>query len=166
MLHPFNTVSFLSIWYWALTVLVWTLATQRALGVPHDMLLRAARLPEVAERVETLAHITAERVDGVARGAGVLLAALAGFGLAMLATLGFIFQIEIARALVPLALPLCLVAGLTARLAARVRTERLRGEPLRQALARHRAWTQGIAVLAMFAAALLAVTAPPSFFPR
>ena len=166
MLHPFNTVSFLSLWYWALTALVWLLVTRRALGVPRDMLPRAARLPEVAGRIDILARITAERVDGVARSAGVVLAALAGFGLATLATLGFVFGIEIARALVPLALPLCLVAGMTARLAARVRAERLSGAPLRQALARHGAWTQSIAVLAMFAAALLAVTAQPSFFPR
>jgi hypothetical protein len=166
LLHPFNTVSFLSIWYWALTVLVWTLVTHRVLGVPHDMLLRAARLPEVAARVDTLAHIAAERARGIAERAGVPLAALAGFGLAMLAVLGFLFHIELARALLPLALPLCAIAGLTARLAVRIGAEGLRGDPLRQALARQRALNQSIAVIAMFAAAMLAATQPPTFFPR
>ncbi|PZQ49225.1 MAG: component of SufBCD complex [Rhodovulum sulfidophilum] len=166
MLHPFNTLSFLSIWYWAFTVLVWTLVTHRVLGVPHDMLLRAARLPEVAARVDTLAHIAADRARGLAESAGVALAALAGFCLAMLAVLGFVFGVELARALVPLAFPLALVAALTARLAARVRAEGLRGEPLRRLLSRHRARNQGVAILAMFAAAVLAVTEPAAFFPR
>ena len=166
MAHTFDTTTFLSIWYWALTVLIWTLVSQRALGVPHDMLLRAARLPEVSARVDTLAHIAAERVHGIAEGGGVALAALAGFGLAVLAILGFVFHIEIARALAPLAFPLCLVAVMTARLAARVRAERLAGEPLRALLVRHRAWTQAIAILAIFAAAMLAATEPRIFFPR
>ena len=159
-------MSFQSIWYWALSALVWTLVSQRALGVPLDMLLRAARLPEVQARVETLAHIAAERVRAVTGAAGPLLAALAGFCLATLAVLGFVYRIELARALAPLAFPLALVAANTARLAARLGAEDLRGEPLRRALARHRAWNQCIAILALFAQALLAATTPPAYFPR
>ncbi len=166
MAHPFDTMSFQSVWYWALSVLIWTLVSQRALGVPHDMLLRAARLPEVQARVDTLAHIAAERVSGVAAAAGIYLAAFAGFCLAALALLGFRYGVEPARALVPLAFPLALIAATTARLAERVRAEDLRGEPLRRALSRHRAWNQSLAVLAMFAAALLAALARPAYFPR
>ncbi|TPE53826.1 hypothetical protein [Amaricoccus solimangrovi] len=166
MPHPFDTASFLSVWYWALTVLVWTLVTWRVLGVPHDMLLRAARLPEVSARVDTLAHIAAERIEGVAGAAGIALATLAGFCLAVLAVLGFLFQVELARALTPLALPLCLIGATTARLAIRVRAADLRGEPLRRLLSRHRAWNQTVAVLAMFAAALLAALQQPVHFPR
>lgn len=166
MSHPFDTASFLSIWYWGLSVLVWTRVTGRALGVPHDMLLRAARLPEVAARVDVLAHITAERARGIAGTAGPFLAALAGFCLAALAVLGFVFQIELARALTPLAFPLALIAARTARLAEAVKTDDLRGEALRRRLSRHRAMNQVIAVLALFAAALLAVQEQPRFFPR
>lgn len=166
MLRPFDMMSFESVWYWALTVLVWTLVTQRVLGVPHDMLIRAARLPEVSERVDILAHIAAERVAGIADAASVVFAALAGFALAMLAVMGFVFQIEIAKALAPLAFPLCLVAAAKARLAGRIRREKLTGEPLRRLLARHRATNQTLAIVAMFAAAILAVTHPPIYFPR
>lgn len=166
LLPPFDTMSFASVWYWALTVLVWTLVTQRVLGVPHDMLIRAARLPEVSARVDTLAHIAAERVAGIADAAGVVFATLAGFTLAMLAVMGFLFQIELAKALAPLAFPLCLIAATTARLAARIRREKLRGEPLRRLLTRHRGTNQAVAIIAMFAATILAVTHPPIYFPR
>ena len=36
----FRYDSFFSVWYWVLTVVVWTLVCQRTLGVPHDMVLR------------------------------------------------------------------------------------------------------------------------------
>ena len=46
------------------------------------MVLRGARLPEVAARVDALAHIAADRVGGIHDRFGVPLAALIGFALA------------------------------------------------------------------------------------
>ncbi len=65
MFEIFAAASFLSIWYWVLHVVVWTLACYRTLGVPHDMLLRARRLPEIAERVDLLARLAAARIGGI-----------------------------------------------------------------------------------------------------
>ena len=78
----FAAASFVSVWYWVLHVVVWTLACYRTLGVPHDMLLRARRLPEIAGRVDLLAGLAAARIGGIHDRLGVPLAAGAGFLLA------------------------------------------------------------------------------------
>ena len=90
VVQSFAAAGFQSIWYWVLHVVVWTLACYRTLGVPHDMLLRARRVPEIAARVDVLAQLTAERIAGIHDSAGVAIAAGAGFVLATFAALGFL----------------------------------------------------------------------------
>ncbi len=157
----FRYESFFSVWYWALTVLIWTLVCQRTLGVPHDMVLRAARLPEVAERVDQMARIGADRLAGIADAVGAPLAAAGGFGLAALAVFGFWNGIEAAKAVFLLAFPLALVWAGGVRLARQVRGARLSGEPLRARLTRRRALNQLIAIAAILAAAFAALQHPP-----
>lgn len=158
----FSFASFYSVWYWVLTVVVWTLACHRTLGVPYDMVLRARRLPDVAQDVDRLATIHAERVAGIYRRSGAVLAAVCGFALAALATLGFWGWIEAAQAAFVLLLPLSAVAFATGRLALALRGSGERGEALRRRLARRRFWNQVIAVLAIFAAAALALLHHPA----
>lgn len=157
----FRYDSFFSVWYWVLTVVVWTLVCQRTLGVPQDMLIRAARLPEVAARVDALARIGAERAAGLGDALGAALAAAAGFGLAALAALGFWSGVEAAKAAFLLLFPLAVVGAGTVRLARRVRHGGLAGEALRRRLARRRRVNQTIAIVAMFAAAMTALAHPP-----
>jgi uncharacterized membrane protein len=152
-----STESFYSVWYWALTVYVWTLVCHRTLGVPYDMILRAERLPEVAEEVDRLAWIGIARIAAAARGLGVLAAAGAGFALAVLATLGFGLGSEIAQAGFMLLAPLALVAAATARLALRLARAQATGSELRRCLARRRLWNQVIALAAILAAAVVAL---------
>ncbi|MER2508508.1 MAG: component of SufBCD complex, partial [Amaricoccus sp.] len=125
MIQPYilSGVSFYSVWYWILTVVLWALICQRPLGVPYDMILRADRLPEVADRVDFLAHIQAERLNGLRETVGGPAAALIGFGLAMLAVLGFGFGVEVAQAGFALTFPMAMVAVATLALAARARRE-------------------------------------------
>ncbi|MBP7240928.1 hypothetical protein [Amaricoccus sp.] len=163
MLSVFRLESFFSIWYWAFTVLVWTLVCQRTLGVPHDMLVRAARLPEVAERVDLLARIAAERLAGLGDSLGVAAAAVTGFALAALATLAYGYGVALAEAAFLLAFPLSVVAFGTMRVARQVRAKGLAGEALRRRLSRRRAVNQGIAMLAMVSAAIAALGHPPRF---
>jgi hypothetical protein len=157
----FSFVSFFSIWYWALTVLVWTLVCYRTLGVPHDMLLRAGRLPEVAERVDLIAGIHAERVGAIADRAGVPVAAAIGFALAALGALGFVTRIEAAKAAFILLFPLALAGVGILRLALQIRRKGLHGEGLRRRMLRRRTMNQVIAVLAILTAALAALGHPP-----
>jgi hypothetical protein len=157
----FAAASFQSLWYWTLHVVVWTLACYRTLGVPHDMLLRARRQPEVAARVDELAHLACERVGGIYDTLGVPLAALAGFLLAGVFAMGFLSGIETAQAAFAIMLPLAVITYSKLRLALAVRRKRMVGPELVLALARRRVWHQFFAVLAMLGAAALAMTLHP-----
>lgn len=144
--------------------MIWTLVSLRTLGVPHDMLLRAERLPQVAERVDWLAAANAERLSGLFVAVGVPAVALASFGLAMLAGIGFGYGLEFAQAAFALLAPLAIVAMANLRLALWVHRNRARGRDLRGRLARRRLWNQAIAALAMLAMAWLAVAHGPGHF--
>jgi hypothetical protein len=161
VLSLFRYESFFNVWYWALTVVVWTVVCHRTLGVPHDMIVRAGRAPEVAARIDTLAAIAADRAAGLWDAYGPPLAALGGFGLAVIGTLGFWSGVEAARAAFLIALPLAFVWIGAVRLARRVRRLGLRGEPLRRSLSRRRAMNQAIAIASMLTAAVVALAHPP-----
>ncbi len=164
MFALFRTESFFNIWYWILTVTVWTAVCHRTLGVPHDMVLRAARLPGAARRVDLLARIGAERLTGVAESFGAPLAAAAGFGLATLAGLGYVWGNEPAKAAFVLLAPLSAAALGGFELARDVIAQNLAGEALRKRLARRRMLNQSIAVLAILFAAVTALGHPPRVF--
>ena len=158
MFQTFAAASFQSIWYWVLHVVVWTLACYRTLGVPHDMLLRARRLPEIGARVDTLALLTSERVGGIYDALGVPIAAGLGFVLAGLFALGFGTGIEAAQAAFAIVLPLVVINYSKLRLALAVRRQGIAGPRLVLALARRRIWHQLIAVVAMLGAAGMALS--------
>ncbi len=157
MFQTFAAASFQSIWYWVLHVVIWTLACYRTLGVPHDMLLRARRLPEIADRVDTLAALTSLRIGGIHDTLGVPIAAGLGFVLAGLFALGFWTGIEAAQAGFALMLPLVIINYSKLRLALAVRRQEMAGPKLVLALARRRVWHQLIAILGMLGAAAVAL---------
>ncbi len=161
LLRIFATPSFDSVWYWTLQIVVWTLVCYRTLGVPHDMLLRARRLPEIAERVDLLARLSAERIAGIHDMAGAWLAAAAGFVLTALAALGFLTGLEGAQAAFVLLLPLAAVGYSKLRLALFLRGRKVPRPRLVLILAQRRFWHQTIAVVAMLAAASVAWTLHP-----
>lgn len=164
MFTIFGTASFQNIWYWAFSVLAWTVATQRTLGVPYDMLLRAKHDPDEVPRVEWLAHHAAERVNAVYGRAGTAIAAAVGFLLAGLFVFGFFSRYEIARAAFVLALPLAMIGYSTLRLALSVEKHDLRGNGLVTVLARRRFWHQVVAVLAILNALVTALAFHPQLF--
>jgi hypothetical protein len=125
------------------------------------MLLRARRRPEVAERVDQLAHLACERVGGIYDSLGVPLSALTGFLLAGVFSLGFLAGIEAAQAAFAIMLPLAVITYSKLRLALAVRRKRMLGSELVLALARRRVWHQFFAVLGMLGAAGLAMALHP-----
>jgi hypothetical protein len=157
----FAAASFQSLWYWVLHVVIWTLACYRTLGVPHDMLIRARRHPDAAEKVDVLARLSSERIGGIHDRLGVPLAALAGFLLAGVFALGFLSDIETAQAAFAIMLPLAVISYSKLKLALWVRRKGIAGPELVLALARRRIWHQFFAVMAMLAAAGLAMTLHP-----
>lgn len=160
----FGTASFQNVWYWAFSVLAWTVATQRTLGVPYDMLLRARREDAEVARVEWLAHHAAGRVTAVSGRAGTAVAAAVGFVLAGLFVFGFLSGYEIARAAFVLAFPLAMIGYSTLRLALSVEANDLRGKALVTVLARRRFWHQVVAVLAILNAFATALVLHPRLF--
>ncbi|HRO12126.1 hypothetical protein [Amaricoccus sp.] len=165
MIQTLAAASFLSIWYWVLHAVVWTLACYRTLGVPLDMLHRARAEPEIAGRVDLLAHLAAARIAGLYDLLGVPIAALGGFALATLFVIGFGLGMEAAQAAFALLLPLGVIGYSKLRLALAVRRYRMGGAGLVLALARRRVWHQFIAILAMSAALGLAVANHPPRLP-
>ncbi len=157
--------SFDSIWYWVVHVVIWTLACYRTLGVPHDMILRARRLPEIGARVDLLAGIAAERVAGLGDLLGTAIAAISGFGLAALFALGFLSDLEAAQASFLVLAPFAAISFSKLRLAYWIRAEHLTGPRLVLALSWRRVWHQAIAILAMLAAATVGITLHASRLP-
>jgi hypothetical protein len=157
--ETFAGASFQSVWYWVLHVVVWTLACYRTLGVPHDMLIRARRLPEIGERVDVLAGLACERVGGIYDLFGAPIAAASAFILTVVFVFGFWTGIEAAQAAFLLLQPLAVIGYSKLRLALAVRSQRMSGPKLVLALARRRIWHQFIAVLAMLAAVTMALAA-------
>jgi hypothetical protein len=166
LLAALDFQSFFSVWYWVLTVTVWTQICHRTLGVPYDMILRGDRLPDVAANVDAVARITAARLATIHRVAGPWLAAGGGFMLSTLAVLGFSSRVEAAAAAFLLLLPLSVVALQTLRLASWIVRRDVAGAMLRRALARRRAWNQAIAIGAILTAALVAVLRQPGMLLR
>ncbi len=161
MFQIYGTASLVSLWYWVLCILVWTHACNRTLGVPHDMVRRAARDAEVADRVDMLALITSERIGGIFDRAGVALAGVAGFALAVLGFAGFGIGVELAKAAFLLLLPLTVVAYSTLRLALAVRRNRLNGAGLRRSLALRRFWHSVMGAAALMFTASMAIVEHP-----
>lgn len=150
--------SFFNVWYWIATIVIWVQVCWRTLGVPHSLVLAAARNDAAAaDEAGLVALHAARRMEALRQGLGPILAALGGFGLAVLAVLGFGLGVEAALAAFMLLFPLALVALATLGLARAVAAGELRGEALWRGLGRRRMWNQIVAVLSMLAAAIAGI---------
>ena len=160
--------SFGSIWFWVLLMFAWTVAGRRIAGVPVDVVSAAARADRTAPHdPAALAlldwlSLTLPRWQVSGAGGAVFLG-LAAFILTSLALLGFVYDLEMAQALVLLILPFALVFVMELRLAHRLRAvlaEAERGAPVGQAAARAarmmRRHRLGFALMSVLAVALSA----------
>lgn len=153
--------SFQGIWYWVLHIVIWTLVTQRTLGVPHDMLLRARRLPEVAQRVECLALIYSRRITALYDALGGAAALIGGFVLSGLFAVGFMSGVELAQAAFLILFPYSVIIYSTVSTAVRIERRNYRGDTLVLILARRHFWHQVVAVAALLGATGVALTHHP-----
>lgn len=150
-----DTRSFASLWFWIVVAVAWTTVTHNALGVPFDMVLRARRKGGAHLRdLEDMVAIQVRRRTVVLGNAGAVLVMLWATGLTLIALLGFVYRLELAQALTLLFLPWSIVAGLRARLAARMVRDDLRGEALCRALTWHRTGVQAIGLAAILVTTL------------
>lgn len=147
--------SFSNLWFWIVLAVVWSSASHYVLGVPFDMVIRAKRYGgQALTDLEDLVRINVNRLLFVGRTAGMWLSGFAAFALTTLAVLGFWYDVELAQAVVLIAVPMSLVGAMSLSVARRIEAEASRGEALFRALLRHRTWTQVIGMVSIFVTAL------------
>ncbi|KAF0674743.1 component of SufBCD complex [Profundibacterium mesophilum] len=147
--------SFSNLWFWIALAAVWSQASHRVIGVPFDMVGRAARLGGRAERdLETIVAIHVTRLLYIVHVSGLWLVAIGSMALTGLGLLAFVYGIESAQAVFLIAFPLTLVALLGLRTARRISSEEPSGDELRRRLSRHRQTVQGIGIVSIFVTAM------------
>lgn len=147
--------SFSNLWFWIALAVMWSTASHWVLGVPWDMVMRARRKGGSLQRdVEDLARIYVNRMLYIGRVAGTLLLGLTSFGLAMLAVLGFWYDLQFFQALFLLGFPMAFVGALSLRTASLIDAGDNNGDALYRRLRRHRISVQAIGVVAIFVTAM------------
>lgn len=147
--------SFSNLWYWIALAVLWSTTSHWVLGVPYDMIQRAARHGGAAEAdLEDMVRINCNRLIYIAGVSGLWLLGLVSGVITSLAILGFWYRIEFAQAVFLLAAPMTLVGALSLAAARAIRAQGLQGEALRKRLHRHRVHTQVVGMLAIFVTAM------------
>lgn len=143
--------SFSNLWFWIALAVMWSSASHWVLGVPYDLVTRAARDPEVSQKdLEQITYGFVRRRLYVSRMAGPWLTLFGSFILTSLVMLGWWYDVEIAQALALLGVPMTVVGYLSQRTAQRIEVQELRGADLRKALTRLRLWIQMIGMVSIF----------------
>lgn len=155
ILHVINLRSFSSLWYWIVVAVMWSTVSHWVLGVPYDLIQRAKKHGGQADiDLTDLVRINVNRQLSTAAVAGVWLVGLLFFVLTGLATLGFVYHMELAQAILLLVLPMSFVAAFTLSTSRYIAATNPQGETLYAILLRHRLWTQIIGMIAIFVTAL------------
>jgi hypothetical protein len=147
--------SFSNLWFWIALAVMWSTASHWVLGVPFDMIARARRHEgQTVEDLHDLVRINVNRLLYIAKVSGLWIVGIASFGLTGLALLGFYYGIELAQALLLLALPMTLVGALTLSTAKQIELAGLQNEALYKRLTRHRMTVQLIGMVSIFMTAM------------
>lgn len=147
--------SFSNLWYWIALATVWSTASHYVLGVPYDMVGRAARQGGQAEAdLHDVVRIRVSRLLYIGDVSGLMLVGLGAAVLTTLALLGFVYAVEFAQAVFLIAGPMSLVAWLSIRCARDIAERNLDGGELRDRLRRHRSVVQAIGMVSIFVTAM------------
>ncbi|MCB1331390.1 MAG: component of SufBCD complex, partial [Maritimibacter sp.] len=147
--------SFSNLWYWIALAVVWSTTSHWVLGVPYDMVQRAARHGGEAEQdLEDMVRININRLLYIAGVSGLWLLGIVSAFITSLAILGFWYGVEFAQAVFLLAAPMTIVGVLSLGTARTIRAQDLAGAALRKRMLRHRIQTQFVGMLAIFVTAL------------
>ena len=146
--------SFSNLWYWIALAVLWSSASHWILGVPYDMVHRAARNGGQAERdLEDITRVNVNRLIYIADVSGPWLVALSCFLLTGLAMLGFGYYLEIAQAVFLLLFPMAVVSLISFATARRIVRDAASGQALRRRLAFCRLYVQMVGVVAIITTA-------------
>lgn len=143
--------SFSNLWYWIALAVLWSTVSHWVLGVPYDMVQRAARLGgDAQQELEDLVRINISRILYIVEYAGFWILALSCGVFTTLFILGFFYDLEFAQAVFLLIFPTTVVAVMSVLNARLILTNGLAGEALRKKMGSHRFWTQVIGVISIF----------------
>jgi len=143
--------SFSNLWYWIALAVLWSSASHWVLGVPYDMVGRAARVGgQSAQDLQDLVRIQVNRLLYVADVSGFILTGFMFFVLTSLLMLGFVYDIEFAQALVLMLLPMNVVGLINLRAARVIRATEHDDHALRRRLVRTRLYVQLVGVVSIF----------------
>ena len=153
-LELIDTRSFSNLWYWIALAVAWSRASYWVVGVPFDLVRRAARGDGAAlDDLTALAGVHAQRMVRIADASGLLMTGFAWFAVTALALLGFLYRVELAQALLALAAPMSVVAWLNLRTArAMLRAER--PDELPTLMLRQRRRVQALGIASIFFTAM------------
>lgn len=141
--------SFSNLWYWIVLAVLWSTASHWVLGVPYDMVQRAARGHERSMHdLQILAEVNVNRILTIIEVSGVWATAIATFVLTGLAVLGWFYGIEFCQAVFLLLFPMTLVGAWSIRTARKLRAAGFADVP--QHLRAHRIGVQMLGVVFIF----------------
>lgn len=147
--------SFSNLWYWIALAVFWSTASHWVLGVPFDLIQRAARQGGQAEiDLQDLVRINVNRLLYIGRGAGFWLLGFISFLHTVLIVLGWWYDVEFAQALALIGVPMSFVGALSLWTSSKIERAEPEGELLRKMLMRHRVMTQVIGMLSIFVTAM------------
>ena len=156
--------SFSNLWFWIALAVVWSSVSHWVLGVPYDMVHRAARNGGQTERdLEDIIRINCNRLLFIGRVSGLWIRGLSCALLTGLGLLGFMYWIEFAQAVFLLAFPLSFVGGFSIASAHRIVSLNLSGADLRTWLKTHRIITQIIGLISIFVTAMFGMSQNMNF---
>jgi len=150
-----NLRSFSNLWYWIVRAVMWSTASFWVMGVPYDIVQRAAAQQGQAEiDLQDIVRVNANRLVYIADVSGIGLVAFGTFVLTFLGLSGFAYGFQLAQAIFLLLFPISCVGLMSLRLARRLQAQAPTGPVLRKALMRHRLMTQVIGMISIFITAL------------
>lgn len=146
----FNDSSFINIWYWLFLSFTWSRVTYWTLGVPfHHARFAVMRKGKYMTEFETLVNINVDRYVEVFDQFGPVIVAIGAFIIAILASLGFGYGIELMQAGFLMLTPLILLSAFTMRYAYRLHRDPLEGMSLYRSYCMHRRIKQIFGVLVL-----------------
>ncbi len=147
--------SFSNLWYWICLAVMWSSASHWVLGIPYDMVSRAARLgQQEALDLEASVYIQARRYIYISEASGMFLVLFCCFVFTVLGVLGFAYGLEFSQAAFLLLMPMSIVGLITVSAAQTIIAQNLQGEHLYKYLARTRFYIQLLGMACVFVTAI------------
>jgi hypothetical protein len=150
-----NLRSFSNLWYWVMLAVLWSSTSHWVLGVPYDMVTRAASQGGEAERdLSDIVRVNVNRLVYIGEVSGLWIVGFGAFFLSFLGLSGFAYGFQLAQAVFLMAFPMSIIGLLGFRTARNLQLDMPAGKALRKVLTRHRLLTQVIGMISIFITAL------------